>query len=89
VADTAYGYYDHETKSLVDLGFFGLIYKQFQVFLTAKINLWFKGRPSTKGDNTSQGSFKIVTTESGEKCYRRLIFDKDYNITDVVIVQES
>jgi hypothetical protein len=53
VADMAYGYYDHETKSLVDLGFFGLVYKQFQVFLTAKLNLWFKGRPSTKGDNTS------------------------------------
>ena len=89
VADTAYGYYDHETKSLVDLGFFGLIYKQFQVFLTAKVNLWFKGRPSTKGDNTSQGSFKIVTTESGEKCYRRLLFDDQDNVTDVVIVPES
>ena len=53
VADLAYGYYDHETKSLVDIGFFGLIYKQFQTFLTAKINLWLKGRPTTKGDNTS------------------------------------
>lgn len=89
VADMAYGYYDHETKSLADLGFFGLIYKQFQVFLTAKLNLWFKGRPSTKGDNTSQGSFKIVTTESGEKCYRRLITDDSGNIIDVKIVPES
>ena len=89
VADTAYGYYDHETKSLVDLGFFGLIYKQFQVFLTAKMNLWFKGRPSTKGDNTSQGKFKIVTTENGEKCYRRLITDESGNIIDVKHVPES
>jgi hypothetical protein len=89
VADMAYGYYDHETKSLVDLGFFGLVYKQFQVFLTAKLNLWFKGRPSTKGDNTSQGSFKIVTTEDGEICYRRLIPDKEGNIIDVKFVPES
>lgn len=89
VADTAYGYYDHETKSLVDLGLFGLLYKQFQIFLTAKVNLWFKGRPSTKGDNTSQGRFKIVTTESGEKCYRRLISDADGNVVDVKIVPES
>lgn len=89
VADMAYGYYDHETKSLVDLGFFGLVYKQFQIFLTAKMNLWLKGRPSTKGDNTSQGSFKIVTTEKGEKCYRRLILDSNSNIVDVKIVPES
>lgn len=90
VADLAYGYYDHETKSLLDLGFFGLIYKQFQVFLTAKTNLWFRGRPTTKGDNTSQGSFKIVTTEDGEKCYRRFIKDDATGkILDVIHVPES
>lgn len=88
VADLAYGYYDHETKSLVDLGFFGLIYKQFQTFLTAKQNLWFKGRPSTRGDNTSQGSFQIVE-KNGEKCYRRIITDENNNIIDVKIVPES
>lgn len=88
VADMAYGYYDHETKSLVDIGFFGLIYKQFQTFLTAKQNLWFKGRPSTRGDNTSQGSFKIVE-QNREKCYRRIITDDNNNIVDVKIVPES
>ena len=87
VADLAYGYYDHETKSLVDLGFFGLIYRQFQTFLTAKTNLWLKGRPSTKGDNTSQGHYEIVTI-NGEKCYRRLI-TKDNKVVDVKIIPES
>lgn len=72
VADLAYGYYDHETKSLVDLGFFGLIYKQFQTFLTAKTNLWFRGRPTTKGDNTAQGAF-IPVVINGEQYYRRIL----------------
>lgn len=88
VADLAYGYYDHETKSLVDLGFFGLIYKQFQTFLTAKTNLWFRGRPSTKGDNTAQGRFVPIEI-NGEKYYRRIIFNKDGSIQDVVNVAES
>lgn len=88
VADLAYGYYDHETKSLIDVGFFGLIYRQFQTFLTAKVNLWLKGRPTTKGDNTAQGHYEIVT-KNGEKCYRRLNIDKDGKILGVQIVPES
>ena len=88
VADLAYGYYDHETKSLIDIGLFGLVYKQFQTFLTAKVNLWLKGRPTTKGDNTAQGHYEIVT-KNGEKCYRRLNIDKDGIITGVQIVPES
>lgn len=88
VADLAYGYCDHETKSLIDVGFFGLIYKQFQTFLTAKVNLWLKGRPTTKGDNTSQGHYKIIT-KNGEKCYRRLNIAGDGKITGVQIVPES
>ena len=79
VADLAYGYYDHETKSLVDMGFFGLIYKQFQTFLTAKFNLWLKGRPSTQGDNTAQGHFEQVVI-NGEKCYRKPIISEDSKI---------
>lgn len=46
-----------------------------------------KGRPSTKGDNTSQGHYEIVTI-NGEKCYRRLI-TKDNKVVDVKIVPES
>lgn len=88
VADLAYGYYDHETKSLVDIGFFGLIYKQFQTFLTAKFNLWLKGRPSTQGDNTAQGHFEQVVI-NGEKCYRKPIISEDGKIIDVKIVPES
>lgn len=76
VADLAYGYYDHETKSLIDLGFFGLIYKQFQTFLTAKTNLWFRGRPTTKGDNTAQGAFVPVVI-NGEQYYRRILPNGD------------
>ena len=86
VSDLAYGYYDHETKSLVDLGFFGLIYKQFQTFLTAKTNLWLKGRPTTKGDNTAQGRF-IPMQINGENCYRRLI--QGENGIEVKYVPES
>lgn len=83
VADMAYGYYDHETKSLVDIGFFGLIYRQFQTFLTAKTNLWFRGRSITKGSNTAQGRFKQVTI-NGEKCYKRITQTENGLITETV-----
>lgn len=95
VADLAYGYYDHEIKSLMDLGFFGLIYKQFQTFLTAKVNLWFRGRSISKGDNTAQGKFVPIEYEHEvngqvikEKCYRRLIINNG-KVVDVKIVPES
>lgn len=56
--------------------------------MTAKVNLWLKGRPTTKGDNTSQGHYKIIT-KNGEKCYRRLNIAGDGKITGVQIVPES
>ena len=87
VADLAYGYYDHEIKSLVDLGFFGLIWKQFQTFVTAKANLWFRGRPTTKGDNTAQGRF-VPLERNGEKYYRRIIERQDGS-PEVKFVPES
>lgn len=87
VADLAYGYYDHETKSLLDLGFFGLVYRQFQTFLTAKTNLWLKGRPITKGSNTNQGRFKPVM-ENGEFCYKRITKNENGNL-QVELVKES
>lgn len=88
VSDTAYGFYDHETKSLLNHKFFGLIFLQFQTFLSAKINLWFKAKPRTQGDNTSQGQF-VVRKENGEIMYKRLITDTSGNLIRVDKVPES
>jgi hypothetical protein len=53
VSDLAYGFFDHETKSLNDHKFFGVVFKQFMAFWTAKTTLWFRG----PGANTAQGQF--------------------------------
>jgi len=52
VADMAYGFYDHESKSQLNHKFLGLVFLQFQTFLSAKYNLWFKA-PTKKGGNTA------------------------------------
>lgn len=72
IADLAYGFYDHEAKSLIDHKFIGLVWKQFMTFWTAKVQLWFRGRPLSAGDNTSQGKF-VQCTENGEKLWRRVV----------------
>jgi len=71
VSDLAYGFYDHEAKSLIDHKFIGLVWKQFMTFWTAKVQLWFRGKPLSPGDNTSQGRF-VQRTENGEKLWRRI-----------------
>lgn len=64
VSDLAYGFYDHETKSLNDHKVFGLVFKQFMAFWTAKTTLWFRG----PGANTAQGEFKQMIRD-GQPLY--------------------
>lgn len=78
VSDMAYGFYDHETKSLLNHKFFGLIFLQFQTFLSAKINLWFKA-PSKRGENTAQGKL-VKKVRDGQVMYQRIITDTTGNI---------
>lgn len=86
VADTAYGYYDHESKSQLNQKFLGLVFLQFQTFLTAKYNLWFKG--GRKGKNTAQGKF-VHMERNGEKYYDRFVTDDQGNLIRVEKVPES
>lgn len=80
VADTAYGFYDHESKSLINHKFFGLLFLQFQTFLSAKINLWFKAKPTSQGSNTSQGHWEVLKKD-GEIVYREPEIDESGNLT--------
>lgn len=86
VADLAYGFFDHEAKSLIDHKFFGLVYKQFMTFWTAKTTLWFRGRPTAEGANTSQGQF-VHMVRNGEKVYRKVV-EEDGRLK-VILKQES
>ena len=87
VSDMAYGYYDHESKSILNHTFFGLIFLQFQTFLSAKLNLWFKA-PSHRGGNTAQGHY-VPLKQNGEIMYRRIITDNQGNMIRVDLVPES
>lgn len=70
-SDSVYGYYDHETKSLIDHMAIGLIWKQFMAFWTAKFSLWFKGKPRVAGQSTSQGQFVPLVID-GKTQYRKI-----------------
>lgn len=74
VSDLAYGFYDHESKSLMDHKFVGWVWKQFMTFWSAKVQLWLRGKPIEQGDNTSQGKY-VQATEDGEKLWRRIEWD--------------
>lgn len=87
VSDMAYGYYDHETKSILNHSFFGLIFLQFQTFMSAKLNLWLKS-PTNKGGNTAQGKY-VPLVQNGEIMYRRIITDEGGNILKVDLIPES
>ena len=71
-SDSVYGYYDHETKSLIDHMAIGLIWKQFMAFWTAKFSLWFKGKPKSAGQSTSQGKYVPLVID-GKTQYRKII----------------
>jgi hypothetical protein len=43
-AGKAYGFYDHEERSLWDFMPFGIVMKQFMTFFTGKTNLWLQGK---------------------------------------------
>ena len=70
VSDQAYGYYDHEAKSLNDHKFFGMVFKQFMAFWTAKVNLWIKA----PGSNTARGHFENMM-EGDKQVYVKYVED--------------
>jgi len=51
-ADLAYGFYDHERKSMFNKTATGIVFMQFMTFWTAKKALWFTKPGSTEN---SQG----------------------------------
>lgn len=88
VADLAYGFYDHEAKSLIDHKIFGLVWKQFMTFWTGKTTLWFRGRPTNAGDNTSQGKY-VPATKDGKTLYRKYVIGPDNQLITVQLVTED
>ena len=64
VSDMAYGFYDHEAKSLNDHKFFGLVFKQFMAFWTAKVKLWTQA----PGSITTRGKF-VQVYENGKPVF--------------------
>lgn len=87
VSDMAYGFYDHESKSQINHKFLGLVFLQFQTFLSAKYNLWFKAS-AKKGGNTAQGKY-VHMERNGEKYYDKYIIDDQGNLISVEKVPES
>lgn len=84
VSDTAYGFYDHEARSLNDHKFFGLIFKQFMAFWTAKTTLWFRG----PGANTAQGAF-VPMMRDGKQVYRRVYEDPTTGKLQIELTTEN
>lgn len=65
-SDTTFGYYDKETKSWFYKTAFGVVFKQFMAYGSSKKMQYFK----TRTDKTAKGSFKQLTTNSGEKIWK-------------------
>lgn len=84
ISDLAYGFYDHEAKSLNDHKFFGLVFKQFMAFWTAKTTLWFR-KP---GANTAQGAF-VQAKRDGKLLWRKVYEDPTSGKLMVDIVDEN
>lgn len=72
VSDQAYGYYDHEAKSLNDQKFFGLVFKQFMAFWTSKTQLWLRA----PGSQTTRGR-RVPLLEDGKPVYVKYIEDPE------------
>lgn len=87
VSDMAYGFYDHESKSQLNHKFLGLVFLQFQTFLSAKYNLWFKAPAKNRG-NTAQGKF-VQVERNGVKYYDKFITDDQGNLIRVDKVPET
>ena len=87
-ADMAYGYYDHEKKSLINNMAFGSIFMQFMTYWTAKWKTWTI-RPGTE---TMQGRWVEKTRlQDGKQMplYEKLILDSEGNIIDVEETTET
>ena len=84
ISDMAYGFYDHEARSLNDHKFFGLVFKQFMAFWTAKTTLWFRG----PGANTAQGAF-VPMLRDGKQVYRRVYEDPTTGKLQVELTTEN
>ena len=65
-SDTTFGYYDKETKSWFYKTAFGVLFKQFMAYGSSKKMQYLK----TRTDKTARGSFKQLTTNSGEKVWK-------------------
>lgn len=65
-SDTTFGYYDKETKSWFYKTAFGVLFKQFMAYGSSKKMQYLK----TRTDKTARGSFKQLTTNSGEKIWK-------------------
>ena len=72
ISDQAYGFYDHEAKSLNDHKFFGLVFKQFMAFWTAKTQLWLRA----PGSQTTRGKW-VPRVEDGKPIYRKYYTDPE------------
>lgn len=65
-SDTTFGYYDKETKSWFYKTAFGVVFKQFMAYGSSKKVQYL----NTRTDKTARGSFKQLTTNSGEKIWK-------------------
>lgn len=84
VSDLAYGYYDHEARSLNDHKFFGLVFKQFMAFWTARVQLWLRapGSPTTRGKFTQ-------LMEDGKPVFRRVVENPETDELTVELTTEN
>ena len=87
-ADMAYGYYDHEKKSMLNNMAFGTIFMQFMTYWTAKVKTWM----IKPGSVTAQGRMvdKVEFRDGVEiPVYIKEIFDEDGNIIDIIETTET
>lgn len=70
--DKAHGYYDHETKAMINNTILGSVFFQFKTFLTAKKDQYFQ-----KGDTYGQGNFVQMKDYDGNL----LFLDESNNLT--------
>lgn len=87
-ADMAYGYYDHEKKSLINNMAFGSIFMQFMTYWTAKWKTWTI-RPGTETMQGRQVEKTMLKDGVEIPVYLKEILDDEGNIIDVVETTET
>lgn len=84
VSDLAYGYYDHEARSLNDHKFFGLVFKQFMAFWTSRVQLWLRA----PGSPTARGKFTQLM-EDGKPVFRKVVENPETGELTVELTTEN